>query len=274
MSEAGSPDRALGSMLPRGRRQPGSLSVSREALCVFGGIAAVLAMAAPAAAWFAASDWRFVVVALIVYGSIVAIAMTGLYAHPHRRLGVANMITGFRAGLTALVAATVVEVDRLGPDGDERFAWALVCVVVVTLALDGVDGFAARYHGTLSDFGERFDMEIDALMILVLSLLAYASGKAGLFVILLGAMRYGYLAIHALFPRLSRTLQPSVLRKAVCVFQIVALCAVMTPVIRPPYSDAIALAALALLTVSFARDLLRQIRLGPGPGTGTAPGIG
>ncbi|WP_224000912.1 CDP-alcohol phosphatidyltransferase family protein [Aureimonas sp. SA4125] len=242
--------------------------VFREALCVFGAIAVALAMTAPAAAKLAASDWRFVVVALGVYGSIAAIALAGLDDHPHRRLGVANMITGFRAGLTALVAAAFTEFERLGPGGDETLAWALVSVVLLALALDGVDGFAARHHGTHSDFGGRFDMEVDALLILILSLLACASGKAGVFVVFLGAMRYGYLAIHAMLPRLSKTLRPSILRKAVCVIQVSVLCAVMTPVVEPPFSNAIALAALALLTASFARDLFDQVRQGDGRKTG------
>lgn len=240
--------------------RPTSRPVFREALCVFGVIALALALAAPAAARLAASDWRFVVIAMGVYGGVAAIAMAGLDDHPHRRLGVANMITGFRAGLTALVAAALVEFDRFAPGGDENLAWALVSVAVIALALDGVDGFAARAQGTRSDFGERFDMEVDALMILALSLLAYASGKAGLFVILLGAMRYLYLAIHAVFPQLSRALRPSTLRKAVCVIQIATLCAVMTPLIEPPASNAMALAALFLLTCSFARDLFEQVR--------------
>lgn len=261
MSEAGEA-RAVSAELPR--RPPGVRPLMLEALGVFGVIAVALAMAAPAAARLAASDWRFVVVALCVYGGIAAIAMAGLDAHPHRRLGIANMITGFRAGLTALIAAALVEFDRLGPGGDASLAWGLVAIVVIALALDGVDGFAARAQGTLSDFGERFDMEVDALMVLVLSVLAYASGKVGLFVILLGAMRYLYLAVHAVFPRLSTALPPSTLRKTVCVVQILALCAVMTPVIHPPASSVIALFALVLLMASFGRDLVTQIRQGAG----------
>jgi phosphatidylglycerophosphate synthase len=262
MSEAGSTARAISARLFGSR--PSIRPVMLEALFVFGVLAVALALAAPAAAELAASDWRFVVIALFVYGGVVVVALAGLDDHPHRRLGIANMITGFRAGLTALVAAALVEVERLGPGGDETLAWALVSVAIIALVLDGVDGFAARAQGTGSDFGERFDMEVDALMILVLSLLAYASGKAGFFVILLGAMRYLYLAIHAMLPRLSKRLKPSALRKAVCVIQIAALCTVMTPVVEPPFSHAVALAALLLLSASFGRDLFEQVRHGAG----------
>lgn len=231
----------------------------REAAFVFGGIALVLAIAAPAAARLAASDWRFVGVAFSVYGAVATLALLGLGAHPFRRLGLANTVTGIRAGLTALVAAGLVEVERLGHGKDEPLAWALIAVVILALALDGVDGFAARRNGTTSRYGERFDMEVDALLILILSILAVASQQTGLFAILLGTMRYLYVALHAALPRLSTTLKPSRARKAICVFQIVALCAVMTPGVEPPLSNAIAMIALVLLTASFARDLWVQV---------------
>ena len=44
-------------------------------------------------------------------------------------------------------------------------------------ALDGVDGWLARRSGIASAFGARFDMEIDALLILVLAVLAWRSAR-------------------------------------------------------------------------------------------------
>ena len=239
-----------------------------EAFVVFLSITVGLAIAARAAAKLGGSDWRFVIIALCVYAAVSAVAICGLHAHPHRRLGLANVITSFRAGLTALIAAALVEAQHLGPGGDESLTWALIAVVVVTLLLDGVDGFAARRQGTHSNFGKRFDMEVDALMVLVLSLLAFASGKAAWFVILVGTMRYGYLAVHTMLPHLPKALKPSFARKAICVAQVVGLCLVMTPPIGPHLSNAIALAALVLLTASFGRDLLEQISRRPGQVSG------
>lgn len=260
MSDASLDTRPVSARIVRGRIEFHLRPLFLETLGVFGVIAMVLAMAAAAVARLVGSDWRFVTVATCVYAGVSAIALAGLFAHPHRRLGVANMITSVRAGLTALIAAALLEVEHLGPGGDAALAWALIAVVIVALALDGCDGVTARYQGTISRFGTRFDMEVDALMVLILSLLAFASGKAGAFVICIGLMRYAYLAIHALFPRLPKELRPSLVRKAICVLQILALGAIMTPVIVPPYSNAIALVALFLLTVSFARDLTAQTR--------------
>ena len=46
---------------------------------------------------------------------------------------------------------------------------SLLGLSAVALALDGVDGWWARRTGTCSAFGARFDMEVDAFLILVLS---------------------------------------------------------------------------------------------------------
>ena len=47
----------------------------------------------------------------------------------------------------------------------------------MALLLDAVDGGVARRTGTVSGFGARFDMEVDAFLILVLS--GYVAGRLG-----------------------------------------------------------------------------------------------
>ena len=87
-------------------------------------------------------------------------------------LGAANRVTLTRAtlvgGVTALVADALV-----GP----AHVAAMVGLAVVALVLDGVDGWVARRTGTVSALGARFDMEVDAFLILVLSV--YVAGSVG-----------------------------------------------------------------------------------------------
>ena len=63
--------------------------------------------------------------------------------------------------------------------------------------LDGVDGWLARRHRIASAFGARFDMEIDALLILALSVLAWRHEKAGAWVVASGLLRYAFVAAGA-----------------------------------------------------------------------------
>jgi phosphatidylglycerophosphate synthase len=110
--------------------------------------------------------------------------------------GPANRVTLVRSFLVAGVAVlSVVDVDGRVP--------VLVTLASVALVLDGVDGWVARRTGTVSAFGARFDMEVDAFLILVLSL--YVARDAGWWVLLIGAARYLFVAAGWALPWLRGT---------------------------------------------------------------------
>jgi phosphatidylglycerophosphate synthase len=202
--------------------------------------------------------WDFVASVILSLALMFSLVVYALPAHPHRRFGYANLVTAFRASLVSLTFATVVCFESLA--ATDIALWTLVGVVLFALALDGVDGFLARRYGQESPFGARFDMEVDALLILVLSLAAALLGKAGLWVLLIGLMRYAFVATGWVLPRLNGELSSSFRRKLVCVVQIAALCIILVPFVTPPYSTAIAAAALSALVYSFAVDILFLLR--------------
>ena len=161
--------------------------------------------------------------------------------------GPADWVTSLRA---ALVAALAVMLVRL-PD-------PIVCVTVGAIAalLDGLDGWIARRTRTASAFGARFDMETDALLILVLSALVWRYGKAGAWVLASGLMRYAFVWAAVAWPWLQRPLEPSRRRQTVCVVQIAALLASLWPGLEPPLSATMAGMGLAVLSWSFLVDIL------------------
>lgn len=162
-------------------------------------------------------------------------------------LGAANRITLLRGGLVAMLFGLV---------GEANAAWVVVAIAATALSLDGVDGWLARRLGTASAFGARFDMETDALALVALTVLAWQYGKAGLWIVLAGLMRYGFVAAARLAPRLGRPLPPSWRRKAAFVVQAMALIVCLAPIVPSPLSDAIALTGLLLLSASFAIDIV------------------
>ena len=133
-------------------------------------------------------------------------------------------------------------------------AWATVVVATVAALLDLADGWAARRTNTATAFGARFDMEVDALLIMVLAILGWRYGKAGAWVLLSGLLRYAFVAAGAVAPWLRAPLPPSLRRKAICVVQIVSLIVVMGPIVQPPLSTLIAAAGLVTLGYSFLVD--------------------
>jgi phosphatidylglycerophosphate synthase len=125
---------------------------------------------------------------------------------------------------------------------------------LLVTALDGVDGWLARRARISSVFGARFDMEIDALLILVLSILVWRFGKAGAWVIASGLLRYAFVAAGSVWPWLRAPLPPSRRRQTICVVQIAGLTLAIVPGIEPPFSTALAALALVTLAGSFLVD--------------------
>lgn len=168
--------------------------------------------------------------------------------------GIANYVTAVRAVLVLLAAAAI------GRSPAPQVAWFVVGTAIAATVLDGVDGWAARRFGQSSAFGARFDMEVDALLIMVLSVLTWTYGKAGVWVLASGLLRYLFVVAGWIRPWMARPLPPSRRRQTVCVVQIVALIACVAPIVTPPISTIIAAGALAALTWSFLTDTLWLIR--------------
>jgi phosphatidylglycerophosphate synthase len=190
-----------------------------------------------------------------VYALIAVVTLATVDEHhPFRVYGPANLVTTIRAALVALVAALIGEVTA----GAVGMAAALGAAAVA--CLDGIDGWLARRTGLASAFGARFDMETDALLILALSVLAWRFGQAGSWIVLAGLLRYLFIAAGWIDPRMRAALLPSWRRQAICVVQIIGLSVVVSPLVRPSASAAIAAALLALLVFSFAVDTIWLLR--------------
>jgi phosphatidylglycerophosphate synthase len=191
---------------------------------------------------------EYVLKTTVVFATILAVAIPHMRAyHPFTRFGPANQVTTLRALLVALVTGLIGEPH-------DRALLAVVLAATAT-ALDGVDGWLARRSRMVSAFGAQFDVEIDALLILVLSILAWREGKAGMWVLASGLTRYVFVAAGRFWPWLLRSLPGSLRGKAICVFQISGLLIALLPWITPPASSLVAAVSLAALWYSFAVDI-------------------
>jgi phosphatidylglycerophosphate synthase len=197
--------------------------------------------------WFAGTAF-----ALGLYTTLAV----GLHRAGMRTLGPANQVTLARATLVGGVAALVADsFERPAPVG------VLVLLGVVALALDGVDGKVARLTGSTTRLGARFDMEVDAFLIFVLSV--YVARPLGTWVLAIGLMRYAFVAASWVLPWLNRPLPPSLARKAVAAAQGIALVAAASGMWHGVADVAIVVLALGSLSWSFGRDIAWLSRTRP-----------
>lgn len=178
----------------------------------------------------------------------------------------ADHVTLLRAALAAGCAA--ITAIALWSDASAQ-SWALVAIAVPTLALDAVDGWVARRTGTSHPAGATLDAELDAGVVVVLSLAA--ATELGWWVLALGAMRYLLLVASWARPSLRADLPRSQFRRTVAGLQGAALVIALAPVTSRPVGIAITGVALGLLLASFGSEVVlkeRQAAVNRHPGGG------
>ncbi|MDN0198489.1 CDP-alcohol phosphatidyltransferase family protein [Streptomyces sp. S.PNR 29] len=178
-----------------------------------------------------------------------AVLSRALHRSRLRSFGPANRVTLGRATLVGGVTALVADSFESSPPIS-----LFVGLTAIALILDGVDGKVARRTGTSTPLGARFDMEVDAFLILVLSV--YVSMALGPWVLLIGGMRYGFVAAARVWPWLNAALPPSTARKTVAALQGVLLLLAASGFLPYAATFAVVATALTLLVWSFGRDIL------------------
>jgi phosphatidylglycerophosphate synthase len=149
---------------------------------------AVIMLGSLGIAWLMGRAWP---VAAAGFASLVAFTLANRGAWtPSGRFGGANSVTALRAVLVWALAAYL----HAAP------APALAAIVLAVFALDGLDGYIARRHGTASKFGALFDMETDAYFVLAVELVLVERGDFGAWILVTGVLRYLYVVVRAVFP--------------------------------------------------------------------------
>ena len=135
-------------------------------------IAALAGIAALGGVDLAAAGWVVGVTCGVITNAALA---RGLYNCGSDRLGPADWVTLARATLAVGVAAlTAASFEQPVP------VTMVVSLAVIALALDAVDGWVARRTRTTARLGARFDAEVDAFLILILSVyVASLGGRVG-----------------------------------------------------------------------------------------------
>ena len=121
----------------------------------------LFALFCAATGWLTQPPVLFYLLSAVLYLALCALIIR--FWPEARDFGWANRATLLRGSLVIVLVALAPFADHL-TDSLWLYGW----MALLALILDGVDGKVARATGSQSDFGARFDMEIGALLILLL----------------------------------------------------------------------------------------------------------
>jgi phosphatidylglycerophosphate synthase len=186
-----------------------------------------------------------------------ALLVRGLTRSGATELGAANRVTLARATLVGGIAALVAQVliDTASSSGAAVHSAQVIAIVAlstVALLLDAVDGRVARRTSTVSRLGARFDMEVDAFLILVLS--GYVATRVGGWVLLIGLARYAFVGAGLFWPWLREASPARHWCKVVAALQGIVLTIAVAEVLPEVVGATLLAVSLALLAESFGRE--------------------
>ena len=237
----------------------GPRAVLSAQLLLIAGLAATVALSG---AGLSPAGWAVGVTCGVITNAALTI---GRQHYRADRLTRADWVTLARAAVAFGVAALVVD-----SFGEPVPVTALVPLAALALALDAVDGWVARRTRT-GKLGAQFDGEVDAFLILVLSV--YVARSAGAWVLAIGTARYAFLAAGWPLRWMRAPLQPRFWRKVVAATQGIVLTVAAAGVLPAGAMTAALVVALVLLFESFGRDVLWlwRTRVESKPGIATHP---
>lgn len=197
------------------------------------------------------TGWVVAIAGAVVLDGFAVVWMRRYQAHA---LAPADMVTIGRATLTCAVAALVVESLTLGELLDTSPRTATITVLAaVSLSLDLVDGWVARWTSTENPLGARFDGEADAALMLVLSV--WGAPVLGWWVLAIGLARYAFAVAGWVLPWMRGQLPPRYWRKVVTAVASAILVVAAAGVVPSQAMVIALLVGLALIAESFGRDI-------------------
>jgi phosphatidylglycerophosphate synthase len=205
----------------------------------FGVIHALVLLCGFGAAAIVGHAWPLALVALVSFALLIGHGAGAWTASG--RFGSANFVTAVRLSLT--LALSLVH----GKPGTWLVLW-----VLAILALDALDGFLARRYREQSAFGARFDMETDALLVMMVGLELWQRGQLGAWIVTAGLLRYLYVVTLALLPSRPPEMPRSSFGRNAFGLLMVGLCvALFAPA---PFGTVAAALGTGAVTLSFARS--------------------
>ncbi len=128
-------------------------------------------------------------------------------------IGYPNIVSSIR--LTLVLIAFIFQ--------DYFNSTTLLLIFLLAISLDGLDGYLARKLNQSTEIGGKFDMEIDAFMVLVISWIHVDQNRLNWFILIPGSLKYIYEILFIWLPKKEGELMPKFYRASIAVLFFIGL---------------------------------------------------
>ena len=129
-----------------------------------------------------------------------------------------NLITNFRLVLNIFIFVCIYNTESYNIE-------TILLLVIISLILDGADGYLSRYLNQMTLFGKTFDQEVDNFLIFTLSFSLIYNYDFSISLVCIPLYRYIFLILIKQGFISDHELPESLFRKTVCVITILSLAA-------------------------------------------------
>mgnify|MGYP003298840191 FL=1 len=129
-----------------------------------------------------------------------------------------NSITNFRLVLNIFIFVCIYNTESYNIE-------TILLLVIISLILDGADGYLSRHLNQMTLFGKTFDQEVDNFLIFILSFSLIHNYNFSILLICVPLYRYIFLILINQGFISNHELPESLFRKTVCVITILSLAA-------------------------------------------------
>tara|TARA_B100001109_G_scaffold79804_2_gene65248 strand:- start:6557 stop:7267 length:711 start_codon:yes stop_codon:yes gene_type:complete len=125
-------------------------------------------------------------------------------------LNLPNQITLFRFVINIFIFVITLNIDVYSLN-------LLLILSIISMSLDGIDGYTSRYLNQTTKFGEVFDQEVDNFLIFILTISLIINHDYNYYIIIVPIYRYVFQLSKKLGLLSNDDLPDSFLRKFICV---------------------------------------------------------
>ena len=129
-----------------------------------------------------------------------------------------NSITNFRLVLNIFIFVCIYNAESYNIE-------TILLLVIISLILDGADGYLSRHLNQMTLFGKTFDQEVDNFLIFILSFSLIYNYDFNIVLVCISLYRYIFLILINQGFISNHELPESLFRKTVCVMTILSLAA-------------------------------------------------